>query len=63
VSGANFGWNFYHWGAGLVVIARIRDIEDNVLPPSLQTGSSSSPIFFLIAILYEMLIRNLLSTH
>jgi hypothetical protein len=33
----------YHWGAGLAVTRRIRDIGQNVLQPSFQTIRSSSP--------------------
>jgi hypothetical protein len=51
-----------HWGAGLAVTGRVRDIGQNVLQSSFQTGSSSSPsdfrIFFLIAFLEEAFIRN-----
>ena len=40
------------WGAGLAVIGWIRDIGQNVLQSSFQTGSSCSPgyfhIFFII---------------
>jgi hypothetical protein len=50
----------YHWGAGLVVTGSIRDIGQNVLP----TGSSSSPsywnIFFLITLLEETFIINII---
>jgi hypothetical protein len=56
---------FCYWDADLVVTGRTRDLEENVLQPSFQTGSSSSsPIyfqsFFFIAILYEAFIRNIL---
>jgi hypothetical protein len=49
--------------AGLTVVRRIRDIEQNVLQISLQTGSSSSPSYshmsFLIAFLEEEFIRDI----
>jgi hypothetical protein len=59
---------FCYWGAGLVVTGRTRDIEENVLQPSFQIGSNSSPIyyqsFFLIAIhdedLLEILYKSIL---
>jgi hypothetical protein len=55
--------DFYHGCAGLVVTGRIRDIGQNVLQSSFQTGSSSSSrrcfhIFLLIAFLEEASIRN-----
>jgi hypothetical protein len=56
--------DIYHCSAGLVVTGRIRDIGQNVLQSSFQTGSSSSPtyflIFFLIAFLGEEFIRNVI---
>jgi hypothetical protein len=51
----------YPWGATLAVTGRIRDIGQNVLQSSFQTGSSSKPsyfhIFFLIAFLEEAFVR------
>jgi hypothetical protein len=59
---ANFWVDIYHWGTGLVVTGRVRDIGHKVLQYYFQTGSSSSPsychIFFLIAFLEETFIRN-----
>jgi hypothetical protein len=50
-------WKFSDKDAGLTVSGWIRDIGQNVLKSSLQTGSSTSPsyfqIFFLIAFLLE----------
>ena len=53
----------YHWGVGLAVTGRIRDIGQNVLQPSFHTRSSSSStsyfrILFLIAFLEEAIIRH-----
>ena len=55
--------DIYCWGAGLTVTGRIRDIGQNVLQCSLQTGSSSSShsychVFFLIAFLEEAFVIN-----
>jgi len=54
----------YHWGASPTVTGPIRDIGQNALPFSFQTGSSSSPtyfhIFFFIAFLEEVFVRNIL---
>ena len=55
--------NIYHWGASLVVTGPIRDMWQNVLQFSFQTGSSSSSptyfhSFFLIAFLEEVFVRN-----
>jgi hypothetical protein len=36
--------DIYHWGAGLAVTGRQRDIGQNVLQSSFETGSSSSPV-------------------
>jgi len=51
-------------GAGRVVTGRIRDIGQKVLQSASQTGSNSSPgylhIFFLIAILEEVFMGNLI---
>ena len=51
--------------AGLAVTGRIRDIGQNVLQSSFQTGSSSSPsdfrILFPIAFLEEAVIRNIIT--
>jgi hypothetical protein len=51
-------------GAGLAVTGRIRDIAQNGLQPSFQTGSCSSlsyfHIFFLITVLEEALIGNIM---
>ena len=49
-----------HWGAGLKVTVRIRDIAQNVLQSSLQTWSSYLHIFFLIAFLKVAFIRNII---
>ena len=53
--------DIYGCGAGLVVTGRIRDIGQNVLQCSLQTGSSSSHSYrhvsSLIAFLEEAFIR------
>jgi hypothetical protein len=60
-SGAKSWQDIYHWGAGLAVTGRIRDIGQNALQFSFQTGSSSSPgyfhIFFLIAFLERPLLE------
>ena len=62
-SGAKCWQDIYHWGAGLAVTGRIRDIGQNVLQFSFQTESSRSPgyfhIFFFIAFLEEAFIRNI----
>ena len=54
----------YHLDAGVAVTGRMRDIGQNVLQSSFQTGSSSSPscfhIFFCIAFLEEVFIRNII---
>jgi hypothetical protein len=56
--------DIYRWGAGLAVARRIRDIGQNVLLCSLQTGSSNSHsychIFFLIAFFEEAFVRNMI---
>jgi len=53
--------DIYIWGAGLAVNGRIRGIGQNVLQPSFQTGSRTSPsyfqIYFLIELLEEVFIR------
>jgi len=53
----------YHWGASLAVTGPIRDTGQNVLQFSFHTESSSSPtyfhIFFLIALLAEVFVRNI----
>ena len=57
--------DIYHWGLGLAVTGRIRDMGQNVLQPSFQTGSSSSSstsyfqILLLIAFL-EAIIRHII---
>jgi hypothetical protein len=55
---------FCHWGAGLALTGRIRDIGQNALQSYFQTGSGSSPsyfqIFFLIAFLVAAFIRNII---
>jgi hypothetical protein len=55
---------FCHWGAGLALTGRIRDIGQNVLQSYFQRGSGSSPsyfqIFFLIAFLVAAFIRNII---
>ena len=43
-SGAKCGLDIYHWGAGVAVTGRIRDIGQNVLQYSFVTGSSSAPV-------------------
>jgi hypothetical protein len=52
--------------AGLAVTERIRDIGQNVLQSSFQTGSNSSPryfrVFFLIPFLEEIFMRNIITT-
>ena len=54
VRGAKCLLDIHHWGAGLAVTGRLRDIGQSVLQP-FQTGSSSSPnychIFFIIIML------------
>ena len=41
-SGAKWWLDIYHWGAGLAVTGRIRDIGQKALQPSFRTVSSSS---------------------
>jgi len=36
--------DIYRWGAGLAVTGPIRDIGQNVLQSSFETGSGSSPL-------------------
>jgi len=52
-----------HWGAGLVVVGRIREIEQNVLQ-YFETGSCNTlsyfQIVFLIAFIEEAFIRNMI---
>jgi len=59
-----FRLDIYHWGAGLAVTGRIRDIGQNVLLSSFQTEVAAAPsyfhIFFLIAFLEEAFIRNII---
>jgi hypothetical protein len=43
-SGAKYWLDIYHWGVGLAVTGRIRDIGHNVLQYCFETGSSSSPV-------------------
>jgi hypothetical protein len=54
--------SIYHWGVGLAVTEPTRDIGQNVVQSSFQTGSSCSqqllPIFFLIAFLEVAFTRN-----
>jgi len=55
--------HIYHWGAGLAVAERIRDIGHNVLHTLLfkqevVNSPSYFQIFFLIAFLEETFIRN-----
>jgi len=61
-SGTKCRPDIYHWGAGLAVTGRIRDIGENVLKYSFVTRSSSSPsychILLLIATIQEAVIRN-----
>jgi hypothetical protein len=63
-SGAKCWLDIYHWGVGLAVNGRIRDIRQNVLQSSFPTESSSSHsyfhIFLLIAFLEEVFIRNII---
>jgi len=42
-SGTKCWPDIYHWGAGLAVTGRIRDIGQNVLQSAFETGSSSIP--------------------
>jgi hypothetical protein len=37
----------YHWGAGLVVTGRTRDIGQKVLQSSFLTGNGSSPDYLI----------------
>ena len=59
--------DIYHWGAGLAVTGRIRDIGQTVLQCSFKTGSSSSPsychILLLIAFLDDAFIRNIILNY
>jgi len=52
--------DIYHWGPGLAVTGRIRDIGQNVLQSSFETGISSSPsychIFFPTEFVKEAII-------
>ena len=65
-SGAKCWLDIDHWGAGLAVTWRIRDVGQNGLQSSFQTGNSSSSssiyfhIFFLIAFLEEPFVRNVI---
>jgi len=63
-SGAKCWLDIYHWDAGLAVIGPKRDIGQNVLQYSFQTGSSSRTryfqIFFLFEFLEEDFIRNVI---
>jgi len=54
-SGAKWCLDIYHRGAGLVVNGRTRDIGQNVLQYSIQTGSSSRSSYFQIFFLFEFL--------
>jgi hypothetical protein len=60
----NIDWIVYHWGAGLVVTGRIRDIGQNISHSSFWTGSNSSHsyfhVFLLIAFLSEVFNRNII---
>jgi hypothetical protein len=47
-SGVKCRLYIYHWGTGLAVRGRIRDIGQNVLLSSFQTGRGSSPSYFQI---------------
>jgi hypothetical protein len=62
--GAKYWQDIYHWGAGLTVTGRLRDIRQSVLRP-FQAGSSSSPVhchsFFLIILLEGAFNRNVIS--
>jgi hypothetical protein len=55
--------DIYHWGAGLAMAGRIRDIGQNVMK-SFQTGNISNPSCFhilcLIAFLEEAFSRNII---
>jgi hypothetical protein len=43
-SGAKCWLDIYRWGAGMAVTGRIRDVGQNVLQASFETGSSSSTV-------------------
>jgi hypothetical protein len=47
-SGAKCWLDIYHWGAGLAVIGRIRNIGQIDSESSFQTESSNSPSYFYI---------------
>jgi hypothetical protein len=47
-SGAKCRLDSYHWGAGLVVTGPIRDIGQNILQYSFETGSSRRPCYLQI---------------
>ena len=50
--------DIYHWGAGLAVTGRIRDIGQNVLQSSFRTENSSTTTI-LTAFLEETFVRNI----
>ena len=58
-SGVKCWLDIYNWGAGLTVTGRIRDVGQNGLKSSFQTGNSNSPsychIFFLITFLKDFI--------
>jgi hypothetical protein len=52
---AKFSLDIYHWGVGLAVTERIRDVGQNVSQSCIQTGSSSSHSYFQIILLIAFL--------
>ena len=42
-NGAKCGLDIHHWGIGLAVTGRIRDIGQNVVKSTFQTGASNIP--------------------
>ena len=55
VSGAKCWLDIYHWGAGLAVSGRIRDIAQNGLQSSFETEISSSHSYFRIVFPFTFL--------
>jgi hypothetical protein len=55
--------DIYHGGAGLSVAGRIRDIGQNVLQYSFETGSSSSPVTAIFCSLSHSSRRSLLEIY
>jgi hypothetical protein len=60
---AKFSLDIYHWGVGLAVTERIRDIGQNVSQSPIQTGSSSSHSYCQMLLLIAFLEEDFIGNH